>query len=98
GDRVVNWTTLNEPWCSSLLSYAAGVHAPGRQEPEAAVAAVHHLLLGHGLATQRMREAATRPTEFGITLNMSHASPETDSEPDRAARRQVLHHVRRVVP
>ena len=29
GDRVNVWTTLNEPWCSSFLSYTAGVHAPG---------------------------------------------------------------------
>ena len=33
GDRVQHWTTFNEPFCSSLLGYAAGVHAPGRQEP-----------------------------------------------------------------
>jgi beta-glucosidase len=30
GDRVDVWTTLNEPWCSSFLSYTAGLHAPGR--------------------------------------------------------------------
>ena len=30
GDRVSHWTTLNEPWCSSILSYAIGAHAPGR--------------------------------------------------------------------
>ena len=33
GDRVPTWTTLNEPWCSAFLGYAAGVHAPGRTEP-----------------------------------------------------------------
>ena len=36
GDRVHYWTTLNEPWCSAFLGYAAGVHAPGRTEPQAA--------------------------------------------------------------
>ena len=40
-----DWTTLNEPWCSAFLGYAAGGHAPGPPGPEAAVAAVHHLLL-----------------------------------------------------
>ncbi|MDU0290911.1 GH1 family beta-glucosidase [Saccharothrix longispora] len=88
-DRVRTWTTLNEPWCTAMLGYYEGRQAPGRQDFGAAIHAVHHLLLGHGLATQRMREAATRPTEFGITLNMSHASPETDSEPDRAAARRA---------
>ncbi|WP_035775704.1 family 1 glycosylhydrolase, partial [Arthrobacter sp. H5] len=38
GDRVRIWTTLNEPWCAAFLGYAAGVHAPGRQEPRAALA------------------------------------------------------------
>ena len=33
GDRVRHWTTMNEPWCASMLGYAAGVHAPGRTDP-----------------------------------------------------------------
>ena len=32
GDRVANWTTLNEPWCSSMLGYGTGRHAPGARE------------------------------------------------------------------
>jgi beta-glucosidase len=87
-DRVDTWTTLNEPWCSAMLGYAYGAHAPGRRDFPAAVSAVHHLLLGHGLATQRMRAAATRPIQLGITLNMSTATPATDSEPDREAVRR----------
>src|SRR4051812_16186830 len=55
GDRVEHWATLNEPWCSAFLGYAAGVHAPGRCEPEAAYAAAHHLLLGHALARDAVR-------------------------------------------
>ena len=35
-DRVRLWTTLNEPWCSSLLGYADGVHAPGIRDPRQA--------------------------------------------------------------
>ena len=34
--RVRHWTTVNEPWCASMLGYGAGVHAPGRTEPGAA--------------------------------------------------------------
>ncbi len=49
GDRIPLWLTLNEPWCSAYLGYAAGVHAPGRTEPAAAMTAVHHLNLAHGL-------------------------------------------------
>jgi len=31
GNRVKNWITLNEPWCSALLGYGNGEHAPGRK-------------------------------------------------------------------
>ncbi|EWM17966.1 GH1 family beta-glucosidase [Kutzneria sp. 744] len=88
-DRVRIWTTLNEPWCTAMLGYSEGRQAPGRQEFPAAIAAVHHLLLGHGLATQRMREAATSPVELGITLNMGSSYPATDSAADREAARRA---------
>jgi beta-glucosidase len=87
GDRVKTWTTLNEPWCSAMLGYAYGLHAPGRRDFGAAIAAVHHLLLGHGLAVQRMRAAATGPVQLGITLNLGTADPATDSAADREAAR-----------
>ncbi len=74
-DRVRTWTTLNEPWCSAMLGYAYGAQAPGRTDFAAAINAVHHLLLGHGLATQRLRAAATGPVDLGITLNLSTATP-----------------------
>ena len=86
------WTTLNEPWCSSLLSYACGEHAPGHTSPEEAVAAVHHLLLAHGLAVRAIREEAQARSEqprVGITLNFStvHACDPTDEGDLDAARR-----------
>ena len=73
GDRVQNWTTLNEPWCSSFLSYTAGAHAPGRQSVEAGLQAGHHLLLAHGMATTALREAGAE--RVGITLNFQPADP-----------------------
>ncbi|WP_431803592.1 GH1 family beta-glucosidase [Microbacterium sp. bgisy203] len=74
GDRVANWTTLNEPWCSSFLSYTAGIHAPGRYSVTDGVLAAHHLLLGHGQTVRelRARDAALR---LGITLNLTVAEP-----------------------
>jgi beta-glucosidase len=71
------------------LGYYEGRQAPGRREFDASIAAVHHLLLGHGLATQRMRAAARVPVELGITVNMSNAEPATDSEADREAARRA---------
>ncbi|MGD8169145.1 glycoside hydrolase family 1 protein [Herbiconiux sp. P16] len=79
GDRVQHWTTFNEPFCSSLLGYAAGVHAPGRREPAAAVAAVHHQHLAHGLAVQRLRERGAQ--NLGITLNLTNSIPLDAADP-----------------
>lgn len=88
GDRVNHWTTFNEPLCSSLIGYAAGEHAPGRQEPAAALAAVHHQHLGHGLATQRLRELGAQ--ELGITLNLTNAVPNDPADPvDLEAARRI---------
>jgi beta-glucosidase len=86
GDRVETWITLNEPWCSAYLGYAAGIHAPGRQDPAAAFTAVHHLLLAHGLATQALR--ASGVATVALTLNPASVSPaDPDSADDvRAAR------------
>jgi beta-glucosidase len=88
GDRVQTWTTLNEPWCAAFLGYANGIHAPGRQDPVAAFAATHHLLLGHGLAAQALRAAGART--IGLTLNPDAVFPvNPDSEADAAAVRVV---------
>jgi len=88
-DRVRTWTTLNEPWCSAMLGYAYGAQAPGKQDLPAAIRAVHHLLLGHGLATGRMRAAAPENTSFGITLNLGTADAATDDPADVDAARRA---------
>jgi len=88
GDRVRYWTTLNEPWCSAFLGYGSGVHAPGRREAASAIQAVHHLLLGHGLATQAIH-AANPASEVGITLNLYAVSPASDAPADMDAVRRI---------
>ncbi|MGW4465425.1 GH1 family beta-glucosidase [Micromonospora sp. NPDC004704] len=88
GDRVRYWTTLNEPWCSAFLGYGSGAHAPGLSDPEAAVQAGHHLMLGHGLAVRAIKEA--RPDhDLGITLNLYAVSPERDTPADADAARRI---------
>lgn len=80
GDRVKVWTTLNEPWCSSFLSYTAGLHAPGHYSVEEGVLAAHHLLLGHGQAVRELR-ARDASLELGITLNLTVAEPVDENDP-----------------
>ncbi len=88
GDRVKHWTTLNEPWCSAFVGYAAGDHAPGRCDPAASILAAHHLLLGHGLAVDALR--ASRPeSEVGITLNLYAISAASDRPEDQEAARRI---------
>lgn len=84
-DRVRRWTTLNEPWCSTFLGYAKGEHAPGIRDPRQALRAVHHLLLGHGLAMRRLREILPGDAELSIVLNPAEVRPAADGEADVAA-------------
>ncbi|MEF2977416.1 GH1 family beta-glucosidase [Subtercola sp. YIM 133946] len=96
GDRVRNWTTFNEPLCSSLIGYTAGEHAPGRRDPRAGLAAVHHQHLGHGLAVQRLRRLGAAAFDgeagdkIGITLNLTTAVPNDPADPvDIEAARRI---------
>ena len=78
GDRVKHFITLNEPWCSAFLGYGSGRHAPGRSDGADALAASHHLMLGHGLAVQAIRERVA-DAHVGITLNLySHVTEGMD--------------------
>jgi len=74
GDRIHLWTTLNEPWCAAYLGYASGVHAPGRTNGADALAAVHHLNLAHGLATQAIR-AQLPEAQVSVTHNLHVIHP-----------------------
>jgi beta-glucosidase len=86
-DRVRHWSTLNEPWCSAYEGHMSGRHAPGIQSPMAAVRAVHHLLLGHGLAVAALRSHGA--TDIGLSLNLTHAEPADASPGARDATRLV---------
>jgi beta-glucosidase len=84
GDRVEVWSTLNEPWCSAFLGYAAGVHAPGRREGTRAFAAAHHLLLAHALGAQAVR-AASPSADVGIVLNLAPVRAGEGADPAAVA-------------
>ncbi|MEE1928184.1 GH1 family beta-glucosidase [Streptomyces sp. TRM 70351] len=90
GDRVVHWTTLNEPWCSAFLGYASGVHAPGRTDQAASLRAAHHLNLGHGLGVQALRAALPARAKVGVSLNPAVPRAKTDSPGDVDAERRIM--------
>lgn len=87
GDRVPVWTTLNEPWCASFLSYTGGEHAPGHRSVAEGMVASHNLLLGHGLAIQELRKHGP-DLNLGLTVNCTVAQPLDPENPadQRAAR------------
>ncbi|MEU4294264.1 GH1 family beta-glucosidase [Kribbella sp. NPDC026596] len=85
-DVIKHWMTLNEPWCSAFLGYGNGEHAPGRTEGADALKAVHHLLLGHGLALEALRSSEGT---YGIALNPAPIHAASESAADRDAARRI---------
>lgn len=71
GDRVESVATINEPWCVAWLSHFLGHHAPGLCDIRAAARSMHHVLLAHAEAMDRMRNRGQ--TNLGIVLNFEHA-------------------------
>ena len=86
-DRVDKWITINEPWCLTWLGYMSGVHAPGIQDLDQAIAAAHHTALAHAAAVRVVRELS--PTALvGQTLNMTNyivTSPDNEELNELAA-------------
>jgi beta-glucosidase len=74
--------------CSAFLGHGSGEHAPGHTDPAEALAAHHHLLLGHGKAVAALREEVP-DAEVGITLNLQSVHPATDSAADHDAARRI---------
>ncbi|GIG41508.1 GH1 family beta-glucosidase [Cellulomonas phragmiteti] len=89
GGRIHLWTTLNEPWCSAFLGYGSGVHAPGVTDPAAALAAVHHLNLAHGLAATAIRDELGADTPVSITLNLHVTRAASPAPADVEAKRRI---------
>ena len=88
GDRITDWTTHNEPFCSSWVGYGWGVHAPGRTSVADALAAAHHLLLSHGWAVEIIRRHSP-DAEVGIVLDSWPVQPASDDAADADAARIV---------
>jgi beta-glucosidase len=74
GDRVRHIATLNEPFVVADHGYRIGSHAPGRTDPNAALAAAHNLLVAHGLGVEAIKAAAPEAAA-GIVLNFHPAHP-----------------------
>jgi beta-glucosidase len=82
GDRVARWITVNEPQVVANHGYRTGEHAPGVRDAAQAAAATHHLLLGHGLAAQALRDRSANGAQVGITLDLHPIRTIGPDQPD----------------
>ncbi len=90
GDRLQTVTTFNEPWCSSVLSYLYGVHAPGLKDLSKTLAVIHGQHVAHGMAVQAMR--SSKPNlPIGIVLNAQAVYPIDIESSEAAVRHRHFH-------
>lgn len=81
GDRIKNWSTLNEPWVIAFMGYMYGVHAPGIKDIFAAFSAVHNQLRAHSNAVRAFRERNING-KIGITLSSRDHQSLSDDQKD----------------
>jgi beta-glucosidase len=81
GDRVGDWITLNEPWCTTWLGYGNGVHAPGVRDIDQAIAAAHHTALAHAEGSRAIK-AVNSSLRTGVALNMTNYIIQNPEDPE----------------
>jgi len=69
GDRIDTFATLNEPWVSAFLGYAAGIHAPGEKNAAASLEVFYRLMVASGHGIQALRAAGAK--NAGLVLNLT---------------------------
>lgn len=87
GDRVAQWITHNEPWCTAMHGHMDGMHAPGIRDVASALQASHHVLLSHGLAVPVIR-GNVRGARVGAALSLHPIRAASGSPEDSAAARR----------
>jgi beta-glucosidase len=95
GDRIRQWVTINEPFEFAAFGHFLGGHAPGKTSLPAYFRVIHHLLLAHGMALERIR-SIDPALQVGIVVSLTPIHPQTSSEKDRQAARlanQFMNHV-----
>lgn len=86
-DKIDYWLTFNEPECFIPGGYEYGNHAPFMQVSEPRLRAItRNVMLAHGKAVVKMREAANRPIKIGAAHSACVTSPvnETEEEIEKA--------------
>ncbi len=84
GEHLSEIFVLNEPWCSSFLSWHLGIHAPGERDLGKAMLAAHHLLLAQG-AIVRMLQRKDPSLKVSTVYNLQSCYAASPSEQDCTA-------------
>nr|WP_315481844.1 GH1 family beta-glucosidase [uncultured Undibacterium sp.] len=84
GDRVKNWITHNEPWCTAMHGNWDGMHAPGQKDFKAALQVAHHVMLSHGLAVPLIKSNVA-DAQVGIALSLHPLRAASENEEDQEA-------------
>ncbi|MDR2900964.1 MAG: family 1 glycosylhydrolase, partial [Treponema sp.] len=84
GDLVDMWITINEPYCIAYLGHFLGQHAPGHNDLQKAIAAIHHVNMAHGIAVREYRKTKLK-APIGITWNTEVPRPATVKPEDKKA-------------
>ena len=82
GDRIDTFATLNEPWVSAFLGYAAGIHAPGEKNAAASLEVFYRLMVASGYGIQALRAAGAKNP--GLVLNLTTIIAEDDEVAEQA--------------
>lgn len=96
GDRITNWTTINEIPCFTHMGYGVNSdppHAPGTRvnSQKAVWQTSHHALLAHGLGVQAIRAASKGPCSVALVDNCAVTVPISESSENIVAAKRAFH-------
>lgn len=83
GDRVKNWITFNEPLVFAVWFYLLNIY--GTKNILKGFTASHNVNVAHAKAIEAYRSGDHSDGIIGITLNLNHVYPKTDSSLDKEA-------------
>jgi len=83
GDRIDTFATLNEPWVSAFLGYAAGIHAPGVKDAAKSLEVFYRLMVASGHGIEALRVAGVKNP--GLVLNLTTIIAEDEAIAETAS-------------
>lgn len=79
GSKVKHWMILNEPASFTGLGYLAGMHAPGKINPNAFLRAAHYTSICQAEGGRIIRKLVP-DAEIGTTVSMSAVHPKSNAQ------------------